>query len=775
MQDNALTSVGGEFRDATREASFQAERQDETRRHLCLSFIIAAILNAVCLISDWRFHGTSHFYIAISGRLAVVAVSLLCFAAIFQPRDFRRLQHLMIVWNVVTAIGVGLLVSARTDIALFVMMMLPSIMYLVIPTAFRWSVISGVGCSAAMLAGYLAPDPHEPTTLGLVLVMVMLNFALVLIVSRSNRLRRLEWAATMSEREAKEALAESRKLFERMFMAVPIPLVINALDSGRLIGANDAAYSYFGVTAEIVESDAVKQIIDPAARSHIFHELQQQHRAEPFESNVRLCDGTMRDVLLAATALDVGGTRTVMSGVVDITDRKLAEHNVQYAATHDGLTGLPNRAFFQVHLSDTLIAAEQAGGSGVSILLVDIDEFKEINDTLGHDAGDALLIQIGARLRSVMPGNAFIARLGGDEFVVLLSGRLELGDVARLAGCLLDELKKPIFYRDLMMTIRGSIGVAAFPHHHRDPIELMKDADLALYAAKGAGRGRVALYDPQMRLDLERKVAVGREVEAGLLSGQFIPYYQPRIDLRTGKVVGFEALARWQHPLLGLQTPAYFMSAFEHAELAVALGDAMVRSVARDMREWLDQGLDFGRVAINFSPVEFRDENLATRILDIMRAAGVPPNRVGVEVTETVFLARNSGHVATILRQFRSQNVNVALDDFGTGYASLSHLKQFPIDEIKIDCSFVRDVEIDEDDASIVGAVIDLGRNLRMDVVAEGVESEGQLRFLRAHGCGQGQGFLFAKPMAASRVPNFLRAGIPAALFDGPTVITRKA
>jgi EAL domain-containing protein (putative c-di-GMP-specific phosphodiesterase class I) len=318
------------------------------------------------------------------------------------------------------------------------------------------------------------------------------------------------------------------------------------------------------------------------------------------------------------------------------------------------------------------------------------------------------------------------------------------------------ELHRPVAYKDLMLSSRASIGIALYPDHDRDGCELMQDADMALYAAKSRGRNRVVAYTPEMREAVERRMTVARDMRQAIAEGQIVPFYQPKICLSTGRVVGFEALARWQHPSRGLLTPGSFASAFEDPELAIGIGRRMIGQLAADVRTWLDRGLDCGRVALNLSTAEFREPGLAEAMLEAFARAGTPVAHFEVEVTETVLLGKSPEHVLATLQRLHEGGVRIALDDFGTGYASLTHLKQFPVDDIKIDQSFVRDLERDADDAAIVAALIGLGRSLGKKVVAEGVETEGQLRYLRARGCDFAQGYLFAKPMAASRVPWFL-------------------
>ncbi|MDF3063018.1 MAG: putative sensory box/GGDEF family protein [Microvirga sp.] len=464
-------------------------------------------------------------------------------------------------------------------------------------------------------------------------------------------------------------------------------------------------------------------------------------------------DGTELWLATRSTVRENAGERVV--GITfDITDRKLAEEQAWRAAHSDVLTGLANRAFFQTELAKALRQAGENGGT-VGLLLLDLDDFKTINDSYGHDAGDALLMEIAARINRDLGSGEFAARLGGDEFAVVLRGRGH-DEMLAIAESMLRALQRPIPYNDLALSSRASIGIALYPDHDKAPAELMKDADMALYAAKSQGRSRVVAYAPEMRQAIERRSTVVRNMLRAVADRQIVPYYQPKICLSTGKAVGFEALARWRHPEQGLLTPAAFGSAFEDPELAIAIGRRMLEQMTLDIREWLDGGLECGRVALNLSTAEFREPGIGGVLLEQLAAAGVPTSRFCIEVTETVFLGRSAEHVAATLKELREAGMHIALDDFGTGYASLTHLKQFPVDEIKIDRTFVRDMERDRDDNAIVSAVIGLGRSLGMMLVAEGVETPGQAESLRAQGCHFAQGYLFAKPMAASRVPWFL-------------------
>jgi diguanylate cyclase (GGDEF)-like protein len=345
----------------------------------------------------------------------------------------------------------------------------------------------------------------------------------------------------------------------------------------------------------------------------------------------------------------------------DITDRKLAEEQAWRAAHSDALTGLANRTFFQTELAKALRSAGQGGGT-VSLLLLDLDDFKTVNDSYGHDAGDVLLMEIAARITRELTTAEFAARLGGDEFAVVLRDRDREGTLA-LAENMLRVLQEPVPYNDLALSIRASIGIALYPDHDETPAELMKDADMALYSAKSQGRSRVVAYSQEMRLAVERRSTVARNILRAVADRRIVPYYQPKVCLSTGKVVGFEALARWQHPDEGLLTPAAFGSAFEDPELAIAIGRRMLEQMIVDIREWLDRGLECGRVALNLSTAEFREPGLGGALLQQLAAAGVPTGHFEVEVTETVFLGRSVEHVAATLKQLRDSGVRIALDD----------------------------------------------------------------------------------------------------------------
>ena len=462
-------------------------------------------------------------------------------------------------------------------------------------------------------------------------------------------------------------------------------------------------------------------------------------------------DGTVLEVRTVPVA---GGG--VVRTFTDITKRKKAENEIWRMANEDALTGLPNRAAFTRQLNDMLDTAE-ANGSTVSLLLIDLDEFKDVNDLLGHDAGDELLRRTATRLKAMIRPSDMVARLGGDEFAIILAAPFGLADAARFAGDLVDRLRMTFEYEGRTLATRASIGVAAFPDHHRVAVELMKDADIALYRAKAEGRSRVVIYDDHARRAMHQRVQIVQEVRDGLIRQEFVPFYQPKIDLKTGRINGFEALARWRHPVDGLLTPARFGSAFSDVEIANTFGIAMMRQIASDLQLWREMGLQSGAVAINTSSAEYADPALANRFLAILEEHRIPAILLEIEVTESVFLGRCPETIHATLRRFHDAGTRIALDDFGTGFASLTHLKRFPVDHIKIDQSFVRDMLTDRGDAAIVEAVIGLGRSFNLEVTAEGVETREQATHLEALGCNNAQGYFYAKPMPGSRIPWFIR------------------
>jgi diguanylate cyclase (GGDEF)-like protein len=403
-------------------------------------------------------------------------------------------------------------------------------------------------------------------------------------------------------------------------------------------------------------------------------------------------------------------------------------------------------------------------GTKFALLLVDIDEFKRVNDTVGHDGGDALLCAFAARLKGAIRADDAVFRLGGDEFALLLTGAASPRDVHLFADTLYDRLREPCIHGGRMLDLNASMGAALFPLHGRTRTELMKNADIALYAAKAAGRRKLKVFAPAMRDEVQKRGSMLTLARTALEEGRVVPYYQPQVRLETGALVGLEALLRWRHPHRGLQLPETIAAAFEESNLAADISNAIIDRVIADIARWQERGIAFGQVAINAAAAEFRREDFADSLLERMHRAGVPAERIQVEVTETVFLGRGAEYVERALRRLSGAGMKIALDDFGTGFASLSHLQQFPVDTIKIDRRFVKGLGGPGGNHAIIDAVLSLGRSLGMDVVAEGIETVPQEQALLRLGCEYGQGFLYSRAVPARLVPSLLgKTACPAA------------
>jgi diguanylate cyclase (GGDEF)-like protein len=430
-------------------------------------------------------------------------------------------------------------------------------------------------------------------------------------------------------------------------------------------------------------------------------------------------------------------------------------HELRYASEHDVLTGLPHRKLFQNRLLDAIRDARQ-NDTSVGLMLIDVDHFKQINDSLGHDVGDALLCSFADRLRAVVRASDTVARLGGDEFGVVLPGIGRDDEIAGIVNSLNERLHRPMEYNGRQVECRASIGLAIYPDHAITAEPLIKCADLALAEAKKS-RGSVETFRPSMGAQFEletRMLSIARE---GIEGQHIVPHYQPKVDLISGALVGFEALVRCDSRVGLPIMPAMFELAFDNRELATGISRQMINRVLGDIRRWVDGGLTFGHVAINTCAADFQADDFAERLLNSIELRGLNSSLIEVEVTEGVFLGRGAHHVTRALTILSERGIRIALDDFGTGYASLTHLKQFPVDVFKIDRSFVAGIGQNPDDTAIVRALIGLGISLGIETVVEGIETAAQANFAASHGCNIGQGFLFSEAQPAELVPSMIK------------------
>lgn len=457
------------------------------------------------------------------------------------------------------------------------------------------------------------------------------------------------------------------------------------------------------------------------------------------------------DVLISPICDNQGRVTRILSISRDVTAQRQSAERIRWASEHDGLTTLPNRNAFQARLHAATIRAMESG-KGLGLLLIDLDHFKHINDSLGHAAGDHLLAEIGQRLKEHVRADDFVARLGGDEFAIILENVANDADLLRVGTSILSRLKLPVRFNGRAMTTGASIGGALFPRDAQCAQELFNVADIALYVLKASGRGGTKLFHSDMKQRAQKAASQLRLAREVLSESSVVPHYQRKVDLRTGATVGHEALLRWQDPFRRVQHPGTVEEAFKDYELASRIGEFMQRNVLAEMRSWLDRGHCFGPVALNAAPAEFLRDDFAERLLSRLHEFKVPPHLVEIEVTEHVFFDRSSEYVRRALAALNGAGVRIALDDFGTGYSSLSHLRDFPVDVVKIDRSFTAQITDETEIAAIVAAVISLAGTLKIDVVAEGVETEHQRMLLQLMGCTIGQGFLFGQAVEAGAV-----------------------
>ncbi len=442
-----------------------------------------------------------------------------------------------------------------------------------------------------------------------------------------------------------------------------------------------------------------------------------------------------------------GNILSILSLAQDVTTRVLAEERLVHQATHDSLTGLPNRTLLQDRLRQAISRARR-GGYRVATMFIDLDRFKDVNDTLGHRIGDELLREIATRLARVVRDSDLLVRLSGDEFMVVLEQVTDLESPRVVAGKLLEEIRQPSRIEGHDIHVSASIGISLFPDDADDVETLLKNADMAMYRAKEVGKNAYQVFSSDLAEHGTAMRLLENALRSAVVRGEFELHYQPKVDMRTGRIIGAEALLRWHHPTRGMVAPGEFMNLAEETGLIHEIGNWVIDAALAQVQKWHASGFTELRLAVNLAAGQFSATNLAERVRDSLQREGCPPHAVEVEITETSMLRDPQG-VGETLAELRDMGLRVAIDDFGTGYSSLSHLKRFPIDTLKIDKTFVADILTDKDDTAIVSAVIAMARALDIEVVAEGVETEAQRDLLARMGCDSYQGYLFSRPLPA--------------------------
>ncbi len=571
-------------------------------------------------------------------------------------------------------------------------------------------------------------------------------------------------AHVQAEESLRSAEAKYRGIFENAVKGI----FQTGID-GRVMTANPTMTRILGYESFEQLSAEVSMVQDlyahPSDRFG-FVEAMWQGTASGFPVRFRRRDGALIWLALSARVVrdDEGNALCFEGFAEDITARKQAEEaqkrvedQLRHLAYYDTLTGLPNREGLLQRLTQALDESGIDGGA-VAVLRLNIDDFRHVNDSLGYDRGNDLLRAIGARLLLAAEPGQIVARLAGDEFGVVASGLAQAQDVIGIAQTLLTGLAEPFRIEDQEVFLSASIGIAVSESERDgDAAGLLEDADTAQGRAKAQDKNCFEFYSPDMRARIVERRALEQPLHYALERDEFRLHYQPRIDLSTNRIVGVEALLRWQHPELGSVSPAQFIPLAEETGLILSIGDWVLREACAQNQVWQGMGLVPVRMAVNLSARQFAQADLAARITEVLAETGLDPRLLEIELTESMVMQNAQANIST-LRHLRKMGLTISVDDFGTGYSSLSYLKRLPIHALKIDRAFVQEVTEDRDDAAIVKAILAMAHSLRLHVVAEGVETEAQLQFLRAHCCDEVQGFLFSRPLPADEITRLLRS-----------------
>jgi len=552
-------------------------------------------------------------------------------------------------------------------------------------------------------------------------------------------------------RASEQALRDSEERLRKFSDATSEGIVF--IDNGVVVDCNEAAARMVRLsTSELIGRPNI-EFIAPESVETVVNNIRSRFE-RPYEVTLLRADGSRFAAELVGKDIVSNGKTQRMTAIRDISDRKQAEARIQFLAHHDTLTHLPNRALLMDRLQVILSGARRQG-TQVGVLFIDLDNFKTINDSLGHYAGDELLKRVAGRLQACLRGADLVGRLGGDEFVVIVTDLNRAEDIAPLAEKIAEAISEPFSLEEQVLSVSGSIGISVFPKDGENPETLIRNADAAMYLAKERGRSNFQFFMPSLNKSAFQALAMESGIRKAIRQMEFLLHYQPEVETVTGAVNSVEALIRWKHPELGLLGPDQFISVAEHRGLIVPIGRWVINEAIRQARAWADQGVRIP-VAVNLSAIQFKQKDLVEDIASRLKEHGVPGDMLELELTESLFM-EDVNAMSKTLGRLKDLGVSLAVDDFGTGYSSLSYLKRYPIDKIKIDRSFVRDVPADADDVAIALAIISLAASLGIDVVAEGVETEVQRAFLEQHRCANIQGYLVARPMPPDEMLEWLK------------------
>jgi len=550
-------------------------------------------------------------------------------------------------------------------------------------------------------------------------------------------------------KRTEEALRASEERFRILASHAPVGIFM-ADAQGNCVLVNECWCKMTGLSPEQAQGSGWSAAIHPEDKERCLAEWRAATTAgRKFALEYRYLTptGTVTWLYGSAIALHnpMGQVTGYLGTVVDITERKAYESRLRYQANYDGLTQLPNRTLLQDRLEHAIAHAQRIRHV-MAVLFLDLDRFKTVNDSLGHAAGDALLKAVAARLTTCVREGDTVARLGGDEFVIVLE-ELPQADLATLLACKVLEVMKAHFtLAGQEFFVNCSIGISLFPKDGQDGPTLLKNADTAMYRAKERGRNMIQFYAAEMNARAFERLTLENGLRHALEAGELMLHYQPQVDLASSQIIGMEALLRWRHLKLGMIAPAEFIPLAEATGLIVPIGEWVLKTACAQIRAWQEAGLPALTVAVNLSTRQFMQAGLTDKIAEILTETGLDAHYLELEITESLLMQDVQGAI-DIMRTLKARGVKLAIDDFGTGYSSLTYLKRFPVDRLKIDQSFVRDITTDPDDAAITQAVIAMAHSLRLKVIAEGVETEAQLAFLRSRDCNEAQGFHFSRPL----------------------------
>jgi len=568
----------------------------------------------------------------------------------------------------------------------------------------------------------------------------------------------------------KRKRSEEALLFKNALLEAQAETTIDGIlavdESHHIVLANKQFGLQFDIPDELLSTKddriVLQQMIDRVENPDGFVERVKylySHKDEKTRDEFRLKNGKTFD-RYSAPLID---SRMQYCGRIwyfrDITDRKVAEERIQYLAYYDALTGLPNRTLLQDRLTKTLAGARRQKDK-VALLFLDLDGFKNINDSLGHPIGDLLLQEVAERLKRWGREKDTIARLGGDEFLIMLTDVKDVPDVAVAAERLMDVMTPDFVVQGHPLSIGCCIGISIFPEHGADVETLISRADAAMYSAKEYGRNNFRFFTEDMNTQVVERLTLENSLRSALQNKELFLMYQPQMDVATGRITGLEALLRWQHPGLGLVPPDKFIRIAENSGLIVPIGEWVLRTACAQAEKWQAEGLPAVTVAVNVSALQFRQEGFCGLVRKVLQETGLEPRYLELEITESLLLA-NADLMLSVIQELKAMGLTLAIDDFGTGYSSFAYLRQFRVSKLKIDRLFVRDVAVNPDDAAITAAIISMAKSLNLKVIAEGVEDEAQLSFLRAHQCDEIQGYYFSKPLEVDKVADRLRGNAP--------------